>query len=88
MNISWLKKQFPKWTWKATHDGKHWEFAGKNKKEIVTVKARAVLCGPADDDIAMVWVVDNTHETVDFVEWQAREAQRSVSKKTKTKGKK
>lgn len=72
MNIGSLRRSAPNWTWTAKHHGMGYEYEGRRDAEIVRVYAVAVHCGPAEDDFATQWRVDDGETSFTYAEWLIR----------------
>ena len=64
-----LESDAPTWKWTAKHNGMGWQYIGVKSGDTVTVKAFAMMCGPAEDDYSTQWRVDDGEKTVDYASW-------------------
>jgi hypothetical protein len=69
MTIRELRYALPRYTWTAGRHGLRWRYLGLRDTERVEVYAVGRLCGPADDDVATHWLIDDGVSSTDFSSW-------------------
>ncbi len=74
MRLCELRSEVPGWAWTAERYGMGWRYVGTRHERRVTVYATASICGPAEDDYATVWRVDDGAVSMDYASWWIKNA--------------
>ena len=74
VSIKFLRRQCPRYEWRAEHHGMGYQYIGTRHispkhVRIVRVYAEARLCGPSEDDFATVWMVDDGSRRESLSSW-------------------
>lgn len=65
-----LRRDYPGWSWKSKRTGFGTiEYYGTRNNETIRIHAVAVQCGPAEDDYATQWLVDDGEVSQTLSAW-------------------